>query len=233
MNPMAVYILLSVASVAVSILAALLRNRGREKGRLLAKLAASLLFCGIACLAACARAAPMNSYAALMLAALTLGLIGDVLLGLDRLAAENCQNFLFLVGGTPFFLGHILYISLLLSYAPLRPGLLLILPLVPLFFLLLQRLKVVRLGKLLVPLLIYGLVLGGMMLSTLNVALLGGALGRLMLLPGILFTISDTSLFLQKFGKEKLGRALPALAYSVMLPYYGAQCLFAMSVAYL
>ena len=225
--------LLAAACVAVSLVTAMLRNRGLEKGRLACKLTASMLFCLIAFLAATMRETQLSARAALMLAALLLGLIGDILLGLDHFVQDNCQTFIFIVGGVPFFLGHVLYIWLLLLGEPLEPRRLLLLPLMPLLFLLLQRLKVVSLDKLLLPLMAYGLVLGAMMLSTLNLALRGGALGRLMLFPGILFAVSDTSLFLGKFGKEKLERVRPVFAYTVMLPYYAAQALFAMAIVYL
>jgi hypothetical protein len=72
-----------------------------------------------------------------------------------------------------------------------------------------------------------------MMISTLNLALRGGLLGYLMICPGVLFAVSDVSLFLHKFGGARLQKWLPVFSYTVMLPYYAAQALFALSVLYL
>ncbi|MDR0531177.1 MAG: lysoplasmalogenase [Oscillospiraceae bacterium] len=219
----------SALCMLCALAAAVLRNREKERARLVAKLLASLLFCLAAFWAAAKRAQPLNPQTALMLMALIMGFMGDILLGLDRFVPPEDRTFLTMMGGVPFFFGHVLYIILLLSEAPLHWPLLLLLPLAPLVFFALQKLHVFELGRHWKMFLTYGLVLGCMMLSTLNLALRGGALGRLMWCPGVLFAISDTTLFLSSFGKQKRR----AHAYLVMLPYYAAQTLFALSVMYL
>ncbi|MDR2752677.1 MAG: lysoplasmalogenase family protein, partial [Oscillospiraceae bacterium] len=112
---MIILYLLACACLAMAFVTAVLRNKKSEKWRFITKLIASVLFCVIAFLAVVRREAPMNYRTTLMLTALVLGFVGDVLLGLDAFVQENCQSFLFLVGGLPFFIGHILYIVLLLS----------------------------------------------------------------------------------------------------------------------
>jgi len=223
--------ILAAGCVLLSFFTAALRNRKRERARLAAKLAAALLFCAVALLSALRRTEPMNRAAALMLAALALGLIGDAMLGLDKFLARESRAYLLMGGGAPFFVGHIVYIALLLPYAKLNPWLLLLLPVLPALFLLIH--KFFGMGKTLLPMLIYALVLGGMMLSTLNIALMGGTLGRLMALPGVLFAVSDSTLILGAYGKDKLKRFAPLMAYLVPVPYFGAQVLFALSVTYL
>jgi len=223
--------ILAAACVAVSVPTAVLRHLGHEKSRLVAKLTASILFCMVAFLAAARRENPMNFQATLMLAALVMGLMGDIVLGVDKFVPKEGRGYILLIGGIPFFFGHVAYIALLASYGELNPRLLLIVPVLPLLFLLMH--KSFGLGKMLIPLLAYALVLSAMMVFTFNVALQGGPLGRLMILPGILFTISDTSLFLNKYGAEKLKRFVPAFAYTVAIPYFSAQALFALSVTYL
>jgi len=76
-------------------------------------------------------------------------------------------------------------------------------------------------------------VLGAMMLATFNLAAQGGQLGRWMWFPGVLFTVSDASLFLERFGRGPLRKLKPAFSYTVMLPYYAAQGIFALAVAWL
>jgi len=230
---MTILYILAALCVAFSVGSAVLRDKGIEKPRLVCKLTASLLFCLIGALGLSMREAPINRQAALMMAALILGFVGDILLGMDHLVKDEYQNFLLVMGGTPFFVGHLLYITLLLSYGAPRLWLLAILPVVPLVFFVCSRLKLFDAGKFMIPLLIYGVVLGGMVLSTWNLALQGGPLGGLMWAPGILFAISDTSLFMGKYGREALGRATKVVPYMVMLPYYGAQALFALSIVYL
>jgi len=223
--------ILATACVVLAFFTALLRNRKQERARLAAKLAASLLFCLVAVLAAARRGEPMNARATLMLAALGLGMVGDAMLGLDRFLSNENRAYVMLVGGAPFFFGHILYIILLLPYGRLNPWLLLLLPVLPCVFLLIH--KCYGMGKTLFPMLAYALVLGGMMTLTLNIALQGGELGRLMALPGVLFAVSDSSLFLGAYGKERVKRWAPLLSYAVSIPYFTAQALFALSVGYL
>ncbi|MDR3314686.1 MAG: lysoplasmalogenase [Oscillospiraceae bacterium] len=233
----ALYIM-GATCVVIACLTAILRNRKSERGRLTTKLLASLLFCTIGLVAAALRE-QMSITAALLLGALLLGLLGDVLLGLDHFVAKDLQPFLFLLGGAPFFLGHVLYIVLLLLTTPLNPWLLLVLPLVPLLFLALHKTKIVDFGNNLLPLLAYGTVLSAMVMCTLNIAKLGASLpqgedlSRLMLLPGILFVISDTTLFLNKFGGVRTRKWIPVFSFGIMLPYYTAQSLFALAVRYI
>jgi uncharacterized membrane protein YhhN len=236
-NLTAVYILAGCC-VPAGFAAALLRNRHAERGRLASKLLASLLFCATALLAAAQRER-MTLSAALLLGALLLGFIGDVLLGLDQFAPKQTRPILFILGGVPFFLGHILYIVLLLPIGNFSPWLLLLLPVVPILFAALARANVIYFGKNLVPCTLYGTILSAMMMSTLNVARQGAALpqgaalAHLMFLPGILFALSDSSLFLRNFGGERLQKWIPALSFTVMLPYYAAQAIFALSVRYI
>jgi len=166
-----------------------------------------------------------------MLVGLVLGLVGDIILGLDRFVPEEKRNFLLITGGTPFFLGHVAYIVVLASLSPLNLWLLPLFLVLPI--LILGMHKAFNLENNLVPFLFYSLVLGAMMVFTVNIALQGGPLGRLMILPGLLFTVSDSSLFLGKYLPERRGRPMPVLYYLVAIPYFTAQALFALSVSYL
>ena len=229
---MTIAYILAGTSVAVSVITAILRNKGMEKGRFATKMLSSLLFCAAAFCAAVTREA-MSGRAALMFGALLLGLVGDIVLGLDQFVLEDRRKHMFVLGGLPFFFGHLLYIALLLSYGNIHWGLAAVLPVVPVSFLLLSHFGLIKLEMTMVPLALYGLVLGGMMLATFNLAMRGGALGRWMWYPGVLFTISDASLFLNKFGQGPLKKCKLVFSYTVMLPYYAAQGIFALSVGLL
>lgn len=223
--------ILAAACIAVSVPTAVLRHLKMEKSRMVAKLAASILFCLTAFLAAAQRTEAMNIQATLMLAGLVLGLMGDVVLGVDKFVPKDGRGYILIIGGVPFFFGHVAYIALLLSYGNFNLWLLLLLPILPLLFLFFN--KLFPLGDMLAPMLLYALVLGGMMMLTLNLALQGGPLGRLMILPGILFAISDSCLFIGKYGIQKFPRLQPLLCYMVAIPYFSAQALFALTVSYL
>ncbi|MDR1928162.1 MAG: lysoplasmalogenase [Oscillospiraceae bacterium] len=226
---MTVLYALGIACVCASVATAYCRNKKLEKAQLSLKLTASMLFCVTGVHAAALRES-MNARAALLLIALLLGLLGDVLLGLDYFLKKEHIAFIFLLGGGSFFFGHLLYVLLLLPLGGFHPWLLALLPFVPLLFLALQRCRILDLGKNLIPLMAYGLMLGAMLLSTLNLALQGGTLGRWMIFPGIFFVISDLSLFLSKFGNQRITPLQNALSYMIMLPYFSAQAIFAVTV---
>ena len=223
---------LAGANVTAALVTAVLRNRGMERARFVTKMASSMLFCATAFIAAASRE-EMNTQAALMLGALVLGMVGDIVLGLDLFAAPEYRKFIFVLGGTPFFFGHLLYIVLLLSYGNIQWHLVAVLPIVPMFFLLLNRFNLIKLDKMMLPLALYGLVLGTMMLATFNLASQGGQLGRWMRFPGLLFTVSDATLFLSMFGQGPMKKLRPVFSFTTMVPYYAAQGIFALAVAWL
>ncbi|MCL2107646.1 MAG: lysoplasmalogenase [Oscillospiraceae bacterium] len=223
----------AISCMTLALITAIFRDKGMERARLVAKTLASLSFCALGLLAAGRREGGMSSGIILLLSALALGMLGDVLLALDKFIQPEARTLTFILGGTPFFVGHIFYIAVLLPAAPLDPWLLLFLPAVPLLFAGLNYGKLLVPGKAFVPLLIYGLMLGGMVMATLNTAKQGGALGRLMWAPGILFAVSDSALFIDQFGGEKTKKLRHVYPYLIMLTYYSAQMLFAVSAMYL
>jgi len=204
----------------------------RHKGfRLASKMIAASLFLAAGILGAMQRSGPWSSAITIMLVGLALGWLGDLLLGLDPFVPDKRKNMVLISGGIPFFLGHVAYIVVLATITPLNLWLLPLLLLLPILIFIMHR--VFDLEKMLVPFLLYSLMLGAMMMFTLNVAIeVGGPLGRLMILPGVLFAISDSCLFLGKNLREKYGRPFPSMHFACLIPYFGAQALFAVSVAY-
>ncbi|MDR1733773.1 MAG: lysoplasmalogenase [Oscillospiraceae bacterium] len=225
---------LSAVCFLLAALTGVFRAKGMEKMRILFKTLASMMFCAVGFVALMGREVPQVSVrAVLLLVALLLGLVGDIFLGIDGFIHRDVVNFFFLLGGAPFLFGHIVYVGILLSIGTFEPAYLCILAVLPVLFLLLHYFKVWNLHSNLPPLLCYALVLSAMVMGTLNLARQGGTLGQLMIAPGILFAISDTSLFLGKFGTERIRRLKPLLSFMIMLTYYSAQCLFAISIRYI
>jgi len=192
---------------------------------------AATLFLTAGFVAATQRSEAWSTAVTVMLIGLGLGWLGDLLLGLDPFVRPELKNKILISGGIPFFLGHVAYIVVLAAIAPLNLLLLPLLLLLPILILIMHR--VFDLEKMLLPFLGYSLMLGAMMMFTINIAMLGGPLGRLMILPGVLFAISDSVLFLNKKIREKRGQSMPSLHFACLIPYFTAQALFAVSVAYM
>ena len=232
--------LLAVACILMSLVVAILRAYDHYRWGFAAKCAASTLFCLTAVAAIGQRDLPTNGATTRILIGLVLGLVGDVFLGLAPLGSKKMNLVCSGLGGAAFFTGHIFYIRALLMGVALRWPLLLLLPVVPLVFLILYKTKIFNPGKRMIAIFGYGVVLGLMMVAAINYALhiAGGPLGDLpigllMWVPGILFAISDTSLFLRTFGTEKIERFPVPLDFAVMLPYFSAQAIFALLAAYI
>jgi len=232
--------LLAIACVLTSLVVAILRSFDHYRWGLAAKCVASTLFCLTAVAAMGQRSLPANGAAMRILIGLALGLVGDVFLGLAPLVSKKMNLVCSGLGGAAFFTGHIFYIRALLMGVPMRWPLLVLLPVVPLLFLVLYKTRIFNPGKRIIPIFGYGVVLGAMMVAALNYALnmVGGPLGNLpiallMWVPGVLFAISDTSLFLRTFATEKIERFPVPLDFAVMLPYFSAQAIFALLVAYI
>jgi len=234
--------ILAATCVALALAISILRVLGYRRTGFALKCVAAALFLLTAALAAGHRAAPLGYPAMFMIVGLAFGSIGDVFLGLAPLVAKEKYTLYSALGGVPFFIGHFFFIAALLIGVPLRWPLLFLLPLLPLLYLLLDKVKIIHLGKKIYPIMGYGLVLGAMMLASVNYAahvaagtglpMEGTPLGILLWFSGILFAVSDTSLFLRNFGNESIQRRANGFEFAVMLPYFSAQAIFALAVAY-
>ena len=233
--------LLAIACVLMSLVVAILRTFDKHRWGLAAKCTASVLFCLTAVAAFSQRGMPGNGATTRIFIGLALGIVGDVFLGLAPLFDSKKKDLLCSgLGGAAFFTGHIFYIRALLMDVPVHWPFLLLMPVVPLLFLILYKTKLFDPGWRFIPIFGYGIVLSTMMAAALNYAMhmAGGPLSGLPIslliwLPGILFSFSDTSLFLRGFGSQKLGCFAAHLDFAVMLPYFSAQAIFALLTAYI
>ncbi|MCL2532287.1 MAG: lysoplasmalogenase [Oscillospiraceae bacterium] len=224
--------ILALGCALMAIPTAALSSTPHKVPRLICKMIAASLFLAAGFVAAAQRTGPADAAITIMLVGLGLGWLGDLLLGFDPFVRPENKNKVLVSGGIPFFLGHVAYIIVLATITPLNLWLLPLLLVLPLLILIMHR--VFDLEKMLVPFLGYSLMLGAMMMFTLNVAIeVGGPLGRLMILPGVLFAVSDSVLFLNKKIREKRGQAMPVLHFVCLIPYFSAQALFALSIAYM
>lgn len=197
--------------------------------RLIAKLIASLMFCA-AGLTAIFLSKNYSSYSVFVTAALILGLLGDVFLCMNGLVNKRAELLFDGLGVVTFTLGHIFFISIFLSMAPFKWYLLPAIIVLPAALSYLMKIKFINAGKLSLAFVLYSCILGLMAVSAVNLFISNiNALGAVILAAGLLFTASDISFVIRRSGNIS-DRAKKILIYVVLITYYAAQSLFAISI---
>ena len=226
---------LAWVTAALSVLcgggAAVCQNRRRWLGRFLWKTCASVLFCMTALLALWSSG--NWRLACPILAALVLGLVGDLCLAAPPLTGrDGLPRAAWLSCGLVFFgLGHLVYLGLFLARADWQLLGLLAAPVMPavLYFL-------VRLGfcapeprAVTAGMYVYAAVVSAMAGAAVVSALGGGS--PLWSAAALLFVFSDSALTRDTFPRGKLPID-PCLPFVVLVCYFTAQNLFALSILY-
>lgn len=246
---MTAVIVLAVLTVVCALACAVAHSAKKYSLKFALKTVASLLFVTTAVVAL--TVGGNVQYGAAVIGALVLGLLGDVFLSMDPFVKDDkTKGFFYVLGGAAFAVGHVFYIVIFFTSAPFNPWLLLALPVLPLLaaFLTLVRVRTVCLtdedgavvsqkkplvdvGKLAFAFVAYAVVLGLMLVSALNVFLYSGreTFGILLLVAACCFVVSDVALMFNDFVKTAPKRKW--LIFVVMLFYYAAQAIFAVSAA--
>jgi YhhN-like protein. len=149
----------------------------------------------------------------------------------ENICKPEAVDSLNLAGLLFFLIGHIMYIVWLLRFTVgFNYWLLSICVVLPCIMFLMAKLKILQPGKATVPCIAYAAVIGLMLAAAINVYLkLGGeTISKLILVGGILFTVSDCCLAVFNFGGTKPNW----LKYLYMPTYYAAQLIFAISILY-
>lgn len=242
-------IVLASLTVCCALVCAVAQVLGKYPVKFAFKTAASVMFVLTALVAL--RVSGNIEYGVLILVALVFGLLGDVFLSMDPFVKDKkSQGYFYIIGGASFAIGHIFYIVVFFTLAPLNPWTLFMLVALPALTLFLTTAKVrkthvvgedgvtvtvrkpiMAVGKLAIAFTAYSCVLGLMLTSTLNVYLASpGTHGLLLLLAAVFFSISDTALALNDFAKLDIpGKKY--FPFVVMLFYYAAQAMFALTIA--
>lgn len=220
----------AAGSVLCGAIAAVSQNRKAWRGRFLWKTCGSVLFCMTALLALWGSG--NWAVACPILAALVLGLVGDICLAVPPLAGtDGMPRRAWLSFGLVFFgLGHLIYLGLFLARTGWQLWPLLAAPVMPavLFFL-------IRWGfcrpdpQLTVPMYLYAAVVSAMAGAAVLCALRNGS--PLWSAAALLFVLSDTALTRDTFPAGKLPID-PCLPFVVLVCYFAAQNLFALSILY-
>lgn len=206
--------------------------KGQHFKEIACKCVASVLFVAIG-ICACALSGG-GVYGFLMLGGAVMGLLGDVFLSVDDIAADKkAKDFVSYLGVLCFFAGHILYIaafSTLKGHAWAISAAAVILPLA--FIFVGKKFTRVFDNKLRgVFMCVYYLALGANIALGIShaVAVSGGVLSALIITGSVLFAFSDSMLGTFAFAKGKfLSKGVSG--YIVILTYYPAQILLMMSI---
>ncbi|MFA5449381.1 MAG: lysoplasmalogenase [Clostridia bacterium] len=217
-------------SLLFSALSGYCNARGKHSCRLVAKLSASLMFFLVG-LGALNYTKEYSFYATLVLLALMFGMFGDVFLCINPLAEGKNKLLFDSLGLATFLVGHLVFIVIFLSQTHFNFYLLPILLVMPAGLIVLNLIKVMNLGKLAPAYIAYSVILGLMMISTINYYINMPSTKSLMaLIAGILFSVSDCTIAYRKFGKSSKA-VHTVLIFIVLLTYYTAQVLFALTIA--
>lgn len=226
--------------VAVCLIFGVVKARSRDKGyadfELIAKTCGALTFVCLGVLAFyLSKPTSENlSYGLAIIVALVLGMLGDIFLCLDGNEHPERKNLVNSIGVLFFFLGHICYMINIITLAPIKLYLLPTFLVFPLIYVILCLKKVLvskRVQNVLLT--IYFLALNIIIVASINLIIIQGATPFTMLLffASVLFFSSDSVLGLSMFAPSvKLPKSYD---YYVILSYFAAQCLFALTIYFI
>lgn len=221
------YIIASLSLIS-AVFSGYFNVKNRPMARTSLKTLASVLFLATA-IFSMFQARKDTTYTVMVLTALTAGMLGDIFLSVDGLVIEKYRNYFKVIGAICFGVGHILFSAIFLSLVDsFEYFLLFIVGAIPVFLFIMSKIAKIDFGKFTTPVYIYSLMLSLMLITGINLYIQNGTVGSLMILiAAILFTISDSCLVLKEFAYN--GTHKP-LIYIVLITYYVAQNLFALTV---
>ncbi|MDR0696986.1 MAG: lysoplasmalogenase [Christensenellaceae bacterium] len=221
----------SALTLLAGTISSYLYSKQKHTLRLIFKSLASLLFCATGLLAILL-SRTFSVYSLGVMAALILGLVGDIFLCLDSLLPEEKSKMLMNgIGLLAFLAGHVFFIIIFMQKAPFKLQTLPIILIIPLLFLFAHKLRLINSPKsVVIPCLVYGMFLGLTVTSTVSLYLTERSLAHLIaLFAALLFTISDSTLVIRFFSVSN-ERKNYILMYVVLFSYYMAQSLFAITI---
>ncbi len=223
-------ILTIIASLTLSVIMLVFEKRGNVVGRFVAKTFASLFFV-MSAFVASIFASKFDILFLAIVQALLLSMLGDIFLCIEHIASDTNIKIMRLIGTSFFLTAHLAYFIVFALFAgTFNYWLLMIVLFLPAIIFALEKLKVLKLGALTVPAALYAAIIGAMLSGAINLFSAAQSIGSAIIFAAaLLFVISDTSLLLYNFGPRKHF----ALRISCIIPYYTAQCLFALSILFL
>lgn len=222
---MAVTILLSFLTVTLQV-------KQFHAFRFISKCVASLGFMTMGILALSLQKT-LETWHFAVIAALLLGLMGDVFLGTKDLIKEKHKDPLMLSGLLFFLFGHIVFIIVFFILAgDFFYWMISLLVIFPIAIFTLIKLKIINPKNAVVPILAYSLIIGAMAVFSLNYFIVssGSARGIVVFIGALLFCLSDTLLTFFNFREFKQEKSKYILSYIYLPAYYTAQTLFVLAM---
>ena len=229
------YILVALC-IALGIFKSFSRNRGNLDLELIAKTCGSLCFVivGILAFYLADHTGKERTYSFVVILGLILGLIGDIFLSLNGANAHPKRKHLLQFTGVAFFfLGHVCYMVNFLTLETLKLYLIPTLIVLPIVYIILAFKVLTSNTTQNVMLAIYYLALNLILTASINLMIVRGvnAFTLLNLIACVLFISSDSVLGLSWFAPTlKLPKTHD---YYIILSYYAAQCMFALSIYFI
>lgn len=174
-------------------------------------------------------------YSFIIIVGLIFGLLGDVSLsaGNSFLHDKATKRYFDTTGVVYFFLGHICYIVAMLDVNKFLFWLIPFMFILPIIFMVLANKGVVKTGKITLPMIIYFLALNVAVVVAINRVIINANISSILtLIASIIFVASDTMLGLKGFAPA-LATKKRLFAYTVILTYYPAQLMYAISILFL
>ena len=210
-------------------------NKKSHVIELILKTTASLLFVTIGLVSLIDRG--FSEYGAIVVFAAVLGLVGDIFLSLKRITnrsekpttAEKLPSYF---GILMFFMGHIVYAINMCSFTKFNYALTPVVFILPICFIIVSLTKIFSTTKAeTIFLVFYYLAINIEIIGAVNILLAGyTTLGIINLIAALLFFISDSILGFRDHSALKINKNVAN--YAVMLTYYAAQCLYALSICF-
>lgn len=226
-----IYVLCGLCMVA-----AVIKCKGEVKDKLYlevtSKTIASLLFIVVGILAAFSY--PVK-YSFIIIMGLVFGMLGDVSLsaGNSFLQDKITKRYFDTTGVIYFFLGHICYIIAMFDVSKFLFWLIPFMFILPIIFLILAKKGFVKTGKITLPMMGYFLALNVAVVAAINRIIINPNISSILtLIASVIFVASDTMLGLKGFAPA-LAHKKRLFAYTVILTYYPAQLMYAISILFL
>lgn len=215
-------------SVICGVLSGLFNRLNRPMARTSFKTLGSALFIATALMAYASRGF-FAGYFMLVLVALIGGMLGDIFLSVDKLVIEKYRPYFMAIGASCFAVGHIMFAVIFLTVAgAFNYWLLFLLIGFPLLFIVVSTLSKFKFGKLRIGMYAYSFFLALMLVSGVNMYITArSSASILVLVASILFVLSDSIMAFKKFTDNEQN---PIHIYSILITYYVAQNLFALTI---
>lgn len=223
---------------ALCMVGAVIKCVGEVKGKLYIEVSskhiASILFLAVGITASACFSNSLK-YSFIIIFGLIFGLLGDIFLSVGNSFMNDrvTKRYFDAWGIMSFFFGHICYSVAMLDTGRFIYWLIPFMFILPTIYAILAKKGIVTTGKITIPMMVYFFVLNATLVIAINRVILNNSISAFMtIIASCLFIASDIMLGLKGFAPS-MAHKKNLFAYTVILTYYPAQLLYALSIAFL